>query len=337
MADPFIIEERGPNPKRIELRDWDLPHGRPRKEAAFTLGDKTVSNKIYLDGRDTPIVHMRYLTGEPLKIKGHFRDELWAEQGHALFMRSKFKELHGRQRELTVSWGTIRLLATIEGSQFHVEDDANIRYEIEFFIIKDISEAVTVSKSEAVSDPADVVSTIRQRMAARKAAAQAQFAQTIGMLAIMEAYSAADTALQSAEASAEKFEQSTDRARDVPHELESKCEEARARATDLEALATSTDDADFLPIVSAVTAPTWWAFRDDTIVGCAEVIDTMRAIERTSRLAQTPASTLYQVRPGDTVESIALSTLGSPARAGELSIMPRDLVPGRYVRIPART
>ena len=64
---------------------------------------------------------------------------------------------------------------------------------------------------------------------------------------------------------------------------------------------------------------------------------TARAAAESARAPARATSTLYRVRPGDTLESIARTELGDAGRAEELGVPPSALVPGRILRLPPAT
>jgi hypothetical protein len=70
----------------------------------------------------------------------------------------------------------------------------------------------------------------------------------------------------------------------------------------------------------------------DDLAGVSDQLRTLRAEarKRTQRTAR-----IYEVRPGDTLESIAQITLGNAARASDLGLRDDQLEPGMVVRIPA--
>jgi response regulator of citrate/malate metabolism len=156
---------------------------------------------------------------------------------------------------------------------------------------------------------------------------------------IADAIDAVDSALAATVIEAQRFEQVTANQVTQPRNLIARCQETQARLGDLTAVVTTHSpepltEADALEVVTAASLYRWWAFRDDAVYACTEIADVMRQVQATARRRLQKADRLYMVKTGDTLESIALARLGSIARASEFGLLPQQLLPGRFIRIP---
>jgi hypothetical protein len=335
MADVFVIEEAtGSDRRRVELREYDLPHGRPRKGAAFELGGPVENNKIWLDGRSDPIIHTHQPRNRPLVIKGHFRDHLWAIEGHARAMMSRLEEMKFRARELTITWENIQLRVFLEETKFGVESINDITYELNFTVIIGASSEQRQRKNEDIEAPVDLVALARARVAQMRAEADAAFLADMILLNLTTAFDAADEAMAAAEQAAQQFEDAGDRVASIPLELVARCDQVKARMDDLRQIVLTTVDDVAIDVINVASLAGWWMLRDDLMVVCTEVDDAMRALQLTARRSLTKAARTYTVKVGDTLESIARDLLGNPARASDIGLQPHDLQPGRTIHLP---
>jgi nucleoid-associated protein YgaU len=78
----------------------------------------------------------------------------------------------------------------------------------------------------------------------------------------------------------------------------------------------------------------FWAMQSETLSTCQTGLATMRLVRASARAQTQRTVRFYEVRPGDTLESIARDTLGNAARANTLGLRPDQLTPGLIVRIP---
>lgn len=100
-------------------------------------------------------------------------------------------------------------------------------------------------------------------------------------------------------------------------------------------LAIETTPADLaVPSGEVASLVHWTQAQLSTLVDLAAIADLLREVRSQARKRTQRAQRIYEVRPGDTLESIAQITMGNAARASELGLRDDQLTPGAIVRIP---
>lgn len=103
---------------------------------------------------------------------------------------------------------------------------------------------------------------------------------------------------------------------------------------DAYALIESTADAAAVPSGAIDALVHWWQAQQQTLSDLNDIADQLRTIRAEARKRTRRTMRIYEVRPGDTLESIARETMGDASRANELGIRDDQLYPGLVVPIP---
>lgn len=345
MADepaPFIITDATNKSLELRLVDFDLPHGRARREAAFELGGEVNADEVWLDGRSDPVIHVHQPRNRPLVIKGHFRDHLVGVEGHALDMAKAAEDFKFRCREVLLTWDRLRWRAFLRETKYGLEDISNITFELTFTVIEGPLGAQAFKPVEHRESPGDDTNLALARARELRAKMDRESMQDLIVANIHAVLDAVDTALSSTVIEAQRFEEVAVSRPTQPRNLIARCQETQARLADMVSVVSVNQltgdplDAE-LEVLERVTASSlyrWWAFRDDVVYAATEIGDVMRQVQATARRRMQKADRLYLVKTGDTLESIAMARLGSPGRAGDLGIQSQALLPGRFIRIP---
>jgi hypothetical protein len=133
---------------------------------------------------------------------------------------------------------------------------------------------------------------------------------------------------------AQAFQSAGKQAAAESRQMKAKAQEVKNRCDDL---LVQLDDADPRSMLTQTTGDAIAGFQANVLAASLELRATqasMRSLQFTANQRIASTTRLYQVAPGDTLESIAALKLGSPARAGDLGIRPQDLRPGRLIRLP---
>lgn len=344
MADnsvSVIIEEIGPSPPlRVELLDTDLPFGRVRQISAYETGGTTElpgEDGIHLPSSGRVVFQPLFIKRRPLVIRGAFRDSQKATKGHAKDMRNQLKLVQSRANIVR-----ILILNNLDGvnneeyqgflkdTKFGEEGPGDITYELSFSIAVDseaTQEKVTLptpkDNSDAVRQMQEEVSGIGSSLA---------FAIPLAKLIVATLIVGVDKALASLlsdlEFAARGIASTRLAAIDTSAAVAS-AELAGLRTAMLELSPSSLRTPNNSAALTALAVD-----RFNSLVTILHIQGGLRDIRRGVALASRRVVRLYQVRDGDTLESIAQSQLGSRARAGDLGIQEYDLKPGSVIRIP---
>jgi len=211
MADefaPFIIRDAVNQKIEVKLDSVDLPHGRPRREAAFELGGEVNVDEVWLDGRSDPVIHVHQPRNRPLVVKGHFRDHLVGASGHA---RDMVRALNGflfRAREVLCIWGDFRWRAFLKEAKFPVESAHEITYELTFTVLEGPFGAQAFKPAEiARGSPGDDTNLALARARDLRAMFDRDVLQPMIAANVYAAIDAVDMALSATVIEAQRFEQ----------------------------------------------------------------------------------------------------------------------------------
>ncbi len=345
MPDVVVIQEDVPSGLRVELRDADTPHARPRATPAFESGGPVEREKIYLPGRTRPILQIQQPRERDLVIKGAFRDHLHAQDGgtdarHAKQMRDRLETIRRRCNVVLVTWDGEQRVCFLAETKFGEESAFEKTYELTFDVLDAGAPGADVAAAarRAPGTEADLATQARALVAelrANLARARAALAARQLVDQLENGLDLADAALGDLQTAAEAL-QGAD-----PKNVFAAVARAtgagrlaHTAATAVQLVARATGAASAVPTNDPDFVVAWWQLQfgvDDTM---NIVIDLVRECRAQALARARQATRLYLVQPGDTLETIARNALGSAARAGELGLRPEDLVPGTYVRIP---
>jgi nucleoid-associated protein YgaU len=347
MPDTFTIEEDlDSGALSVTLQGPDLPHALPRSFAAFESGGSVESEDIYLQGRKRPIMQVKQARERPLVVKGAFRDHLFVQSGgdegveHARAMRDALERIRNRCNQVRITWAGERRLGLLSDAKFGEESRHDIPYELTFKIgvgVLDTADAPTPDGSRAARAATDTVTALRAIVAERRAALDAA-AKLLRAREIVETIRSDLALVDSTFARLESEATSLDSA--APGAMQNAAArfytlgESAQNAVNAAALSLAVSLAADAGADTADSRAAWFAFQhesNDVFGAMAIEVQQLRAAAR-SRIRRTVR--LYTIRAGDTLESIARSQLGDPARARDLGLAPADLRPGRVIRIP---
>lgn len=355
--EPFVItEDIASGAITITLEDTDMPFGRPREVTAFQSGGKVdiAQGGIYNPGSERPVLQMMAVRENRLVVKGHFRDRIragaqrqpgGAEPNHARYMRDLVERVRRRRNPLKISWAGDERSGVLEETQFDEEGVHDIAYTLTFFIA--IPPTGLQSENEKLLSPTPSIEDLRSQMAANlaeqraemtvlavEAAATAVISNALGFVS-----NAIDT-LGIATVTAERIVLST------PQQIAAAINNINSSAQNVQTQIDQTRNDFSFDSTTAEDAMAnqkvddymkWWVWHTTTSCQLDQIVDAMRQIRLQSLEQLRKATKLYRVQDGDTLESIALTQLGSKARASDLGIRPDQLIVGSYVRIPQAT
>lgn len=340
---PLVLVERDvPNPLRFEFAGTDLPFGRARTFAAFESGGKLIKERIDPPGSgNNPVFHVLVAPDRPVTIKGAFRDSQHAAVGHARDARDALMLLYRRSNLLDWTWGEERKIVLLDEPKFGEESPGDITYELTFEVANGGGPEGFVASDRARTERApapDPMPLIRAELAARRAELESLRMRSVARAAVL----AIRQALDAADAACAAFQTANDalafldprgglaaagRALGLSRGAQIALDEARGAYAQRRA-------ADVVPSGDPALTVQWWQAQTAGETTCRTAHDTIRSARASVLTRLRSASRLYRVAEGDTLESIALSQLGSSARANELGIRQDQLVPGTYIRIP---
>jgi hypothetical protein len=336
MADSlvFVIEEAaGSNPIRVELKDHDLPFGRPRKGGAFDFGGPVNVEDILLDGRSTPIIHTKQADQHPTIVKGHLRDRFGGVIGHARDQMEQLERIRRRMRVVRLSIARYSWTAFLREAKFPFEGESDFPYELTFRVLKGVSASQrrTLPKLTA---PADMMARARTLLISSQAAFLVLALTRVSRAEAALAFDKAVAAVAEAEIAAHSYEQVSGRGEKESAALVARCQDAKTKC---DALITTVQSVTPSTLIraDAGSSSACLSAQATTVNAANDVKADLRTIQQAARERVRKATRLYRVSMGDTAESIALDKLGSGGRAAELGLRPGDLdKPGKYIRIP---
>jgi nucleoid-associated protein YgaU len=336
----------------VSLEDTDSPHGRARELAAFESGGKVdiAQGGIYNPGSDRVVLQMMAIKENRLIIKGAFRDRIRAgaqrqvggpEPNHAKSMRDLVERVKRRGNPLKISWDGDERTGVLEEAVYGEEGPHDIAYTITFFIATPPTGSTQAATSG--TSPTPSIEDLRSQMAANHAAQMVEMEALATNAAVVATVSNALgftanalDALGTATTTMERVVLTT------PQRVDSAVNATNASAQNVQTQVQATYDAG-LNSVRADDAMVnkkvdefmkWWRWQATTSLELDQTADAMRQIRLQATAQLRLATKLYRVQEGDTLESIALTQLGSKARSSELGIRQDLLTPGAYIRIP---
>ena len=339
----FVIKETvGQNRVTVTLDNHDSPFGAPRKHEIFALGGENERHLIRLDGRQTPIIHTRYTMWEPAVVKGHLRDHFTAgettnDRGTGQEIVQKLSQSLENQRlcEITIGPWTWRVFP--KKFRLPVEGLNDFTYELTFdVLIRPGYTAPRPPDDDGIFQfPFDITAEIQAILAADRIALVTQQIIVTSMVLLLASYAAVDNALSDTMAAAQAFENAPTNATAEARQMGSKAHQAKVQCDLLGAMLDSADPATVLTTTEAAGVASFQAQCYSASLNVAECKKRMRGLQYTANKRVRSTTTIYKVGPGDTLDSIATSQLGSAGRAGDLGLREQDLVSGKLIRIPA--
>lgn len=356
---PFVFTEDIPSGAlSITLEDTDMPYGRARELSAFQSGGKVdiAQGGIYNPGSDRVVLQMMAVRENKLTIKGAFRDRIRAgaqrssagaaEPNYARSMRDKIEHIKRRGNLLKISWNGDERSGVIEETVFDEEGPHDISYAITFFITVPPTGTSLRDDTGLLTKPTPSIEDLRAQMAANHAQQMADeltlatnAAVVAGISNALGFVANAIDALGTMTTTMERQVLST------PQQIATAANNVNSSAQNVQTQIQAVRDAGFdqMPADQAMVNQSiddymkWWVWQNNTSTHLDQTMDAMRQIRLQTNQQVKKATKLYRVQSGDTLESIALTQLGSQARAADLGIRPDQLVVGAYIRVPQAT
>jgi hypothetical protein len=332
MSDVFTFKEIDvPGPLKVELRSYDAPFGRPHTLAAFESGGEVKRTKTELPGRTEPVFQVRVANSQrDLEVSGAFRDFRMGA-GHARAMRDAVERLRLRANLLQITWGDDTWKGLLVETKYGHEGVGHLPYTLRFEIASGPGSETAV-QPVARRGGADALDAVLAQLRARRAppaALERNFLDAFN--AVMSSIDSGMEAVSDAARTGEEFANRANRAArritSLATQVQGKVAELDSMMGGLRASAMST-----LRQAASVADVDAWRF---SILGLGGDLKTaLRETKAEERRREREGTKLYVVKPGDTLESIARSALGDAGRAGSLGYQPRDLIPGRLIRVP---
>jgi hypothetical protein len=327
----FTIRELDvPDAMRVELAADDAPEGFPDEEAAFTTGGDVQHKAHRLHGRRSPLVHVFTVEDEPLEIKGRFVDYKMG-RGHADAMRDKIERMRARANTLRITWGSKVWRGLLIGTRFPEEGYGYIGYELKFLVIDAPEVSAAPPQASAPPASADTLAAARAYLAGRARPPRMPSTFLDKLNAVLDgadsAVNAMESGLRELETQRNNVLRRVRRVTSLGTRAQVACAEAREMIRDTERQVRG--------IAGNVTAfadlAAWVHDTDARYLGTKAAV---RAAMVAARSELNAGTRLYRVRPGDTPELIARRMLHDAGRAGELGLVPGELVAGRVIRVP---
>lgn len=353
VTTPFVIAENiSSGALTVTLDDTDMPYGRPREVVGFRSGGKVriAQGGIYNPGSDRVVLQMMVVEQNRLTIKGAFRDRIRAgaqkQQGgqrpnHARAMRDRLESIRARANPLKITWDGQERQGVLEEANFDEEGPNDIAYELTFFIATPPTgqEVETTSPTPPTPSLEDLRSFMEDQHAQQRAALIALLVNASIVAGVSNAMGYTATATEALGTATTALERQT---QNSPQQLFAKVNAVNSLGAAVQTQVESLKDVGLDTLRADVamrrkdadSLTSWWKWQADTQLEVDQLFDAMRQIRQQANEQVRKATRLYRVQDGDTLESIALSVLGSRARASELGIRPDQLVPGAYVRVP---
>lgn len=356
---PFVFKEDiAAGALTITLEDTDMPYGRKRELSAFQSGGKVdiAQGGIYNPGSDRVVLQMMAVRENKLVIKGAFRDSIRAgaqrqqggpEPNHARAMRDQIERIKRRGNPLKITWNGDERSGVLEEATYDEEGPHDIAYTLTFFIAVPPT-GVDSNNGNNLLAPTPSIEDLRAQMAANHAAqvaAELDLATNAALTATISnamgfVTNAIDT-LGTMTTSMERQVLST------PQQIATAVNSVNASAQNVQTqIANTRTTYGGLDTVSADQAMInasidsymqWWVWQNNTEANFDQMVDAMRQIRFQTNQQIKKSTKLYRVQPNDTLESIALTQLGSKSRSSDLGIRQDQLVAGAYIRIPQAT
>lgn len=131
MGYPLLLQQtEGPNPVTVALRDSSLPE----KELAVLC--QLGYHKEYYPGADEPVVQILTHQYKPVPIKGLLSDRESRVIGYADATRAILQALWRDARKVRLLYRKTSLEGFLSKAEFYEEDEFEIRYELEFEVLR---------------------------------------------------------------------------------------------------------------------------------------------------------------------------------------------------------
>jgi len=338
MPTQIVIEEiEVPNPRRIVLESYDLPHGRPRVEAAFESGGETQRKRFDLPvapGQSRTIMHIGASPdSKPFVLKGAWRDHHSGRSGHARLMRDRFEELRRRANQVRVQWaGDTRTCMLVE-TVFGEEGEHDITFELHFEVLLGVRNDATRADAPAPS-ATTTTATTREQLGRQRDRMNRLQARAGALTQAQNAIGNAMGRLAEVERAAGEVERQTRVVGAQIRRVLSLASGAQRMMLQAQGAVRALRSETVLAVRDATNTLEFWRTQTETLAAITSVINALRDLIASFRTRVRRNVRLYMVRAGDTLESIALRTLGSAARANELGVRADDLRPGYVIRLP---
>lgn len=338
----IVIEEVGvPDPIRITLEGDDLPEGSPREQTAWEeggivkLGD---DEGTYYPGRTEPDYFVLQVRQRPRVLKGSFRDSQWGESGRARRMEEALERMRQRANPLSIAWELEFFDGFLQEAKFGVEGPGDITYELTLLVSSVAASNQTARETKPTPTSDDVASLLDDLAALKARLAAAALAATV-RLSLLTLFGAVEQALADCADAVALAETATagvaSQVASYAGRVVAAARDVRDRATELRDVVGALHVTDLLDAATSTDEAQFAEVQADMLAEMTALRDTMRTLA-VATLDQVSQSRIYQVRPGDTLDSVALSQLGDRGRAGDLGLTPAQLAArvGQYIRLP---
>jgi hypothetical protein len=339
-----ITEDIPEGALEVVLQGSDLPHAWPREKAAFESGGEVGREVIWIAGRNEPIIQVQQAKERPLVLTGAFRTHQHAQDGgsdtnHARSMRDALEEIRYRCNPLTLTWGDQQRACFLAESKFGEEGEHHITYELTFDTIRGVDRPERNAPQEEISEqPSALAETLAQEITERQAEWEALRSMAVSrdvINAVQSGLSSLSSATVSTQGTAERMQAMTGTDKAVAaRRVQSAADGAITAAKETASLVSKVTLDEAVPSGDPSATAGLWQAQLRTMITMLNAADQMRSMKLAARRKIQAGTRLYQVRSGDTLESIARQALGDAGRAGQLGLRPDQLKPGKLIRIP---
>lgn len=287
--------------------------------------------KTELPGRTEPVFQVRVANSHrDLEVNGAFRDYRMGS-GHGRAMRDAIERIRTRANLLQITWGDDTWKGLLIETKYGYEGVGHLPYMLRFSVAS-APGSETATQPAARRGGADALDAVLAQLRARRAPPASLERSFLDQFnAIMNAIDSGMEAVSDAARTGEEFANRANRAArritSLATQVQGKVSELDAMMGRMQAAATST-----LQQAASVADVDAWRFNTLQLNG--DIKTALRETKAEERRREREGTKLYIVKPGDTLESIARAAVGDAGRAGDLGYQPRDLVPGRLIRIP---
>lgn len=332
MSDVFTFKEiEVTGALKITLAGYDAPFAKPHELAGFEGGGEVKRTKTELPGRAEPVFQVRVPNSHrDLEVSGAFRDFRMGA-GHARSMRDAVERLRTRANLLQITWGDDTWKGLLVETKYGYEGVGHLPYLLRF-------EIASAPGSENATQPAarrggaDALDAVLAQLRARRAppaSVERSFLERFD--ALMGAIDSGMEAVSDAARSGEEF---ANRANRAARRITSLATQVQGKVAELDGMMGRLQSSAMTTLRQAASVADVDAWRFNTLQLTGDIKTALRETKAEQRRREREGTRLYVVKPGDTLEGIARTSLGDAGRAGELGYQPRDLVPGRLIRIP---
>ena len=336
----FTLEEvesaDGGAPVRVVLKGRHAPLGGRGSGGAFDLAPEVRQNAFYYPGQTAPSRQVMGVKYAPLVIRGNLQDR--GVPGRAREIAERLESLALRGRRLRITWGPWAFFGLMDSPKLSPEGLRDVNYEVSLHLDgRDLPNSALAVAVPVETTPDDLGDATTAGMDATKDVDKSALmpSEKIGLALTETAYLDAGAALT------ELLTGLTD-ARAIT-DAEAGRVVAAARVASREALG-------YAAAVSAVPPPShlgwaravaWQRASVAAAEGAWDVSDAaITAAERLDRLTRGEVERRYDVRDGDTLESIARVELGDALRAAEIArrnnLLGHRVTSGQRLFLPVR-